>query len=143
MLTNNAQRISDIPTGLDSILLDDHTPLVVQGMEFVPSPTNRFKRTDKVLMYTEIYEPLLASADSQTRVGFAYRVFDRATNKQVFFTGLAPADNFIQKGNPVIPAGLIVAVKDLPPGAYRMVVQAVDNANNHAPDRTVDFDVTD
>ncbi len=143
VLTNNAQRISDIPTGVDSILLDDRTPLVVKGMEFVPSPTNRFKRTDNVVMYTEIYEPSLAAADSTTRVGFAYRIFDRAGNKQVFFTGLAPADNFIQKGNPVIPAALIVAVKDLPPGGYRMVVQAVDNANNHAPDRSVDFDVTD
>jgi VWFA-related protein len=143
VLTNHTQRISDVPTGLDSILLDDRTPLVVQGMELVPSPTNRFKRTDNVIMYTEIYEPLLASPDSTARVGFAYRVFDRASNKQVLFTGVAPADGFIQKGNSVIPAGMVVAVKDLPAGGYRMVVQAVDNANNHAPDRSVDFDVTD
>src|SRR5262249_5826373 len=31
-LTNSAQRISDIPTSLDAILLEDRTPLVVRGM---------------------------------------------------------------------------------------------------------------
>ncbi len=141
-MTNSAQRISDIPSGVDSVLLEDHTPLVVQGMQVFPSASNHFKRTDNVVMYTEIYEPLLTSA-TPPRVGFAYRVMERATNKEVFFTGVAAADNFIQKGNPVIPAGMIVKVKDLPPGGYRLVVQAVDDANNHAPNRTVDFDVTD
>jgi hypothetical protein len=70
-------------------------------------------------------------------------VVERATNKEVFFTGVAPADDFIQKGNPVIAAGMVVKVKDLPPGGYRLIVQAADNANNQAPNRSVDFDVTD
>jgi hypothetical protein len=37
----------------------------------------------------------------------------------------------------------MVKVKDLQPGSYRLVLQAVDAANNQAPNRTVDFDVTD
>ena len=126
-LSNSVLRISDIPSGLDSVLLEDRTPLVVKGMEVVPSADNRFKRSDNVIMYTEIYEPLLTS-DPPPRVGFAYRVFDRATDKQVFFTGLA---------------GLMVKVKDLPPGSYRLVVQAADTAHNQAANRTVDFDITD
>jgi hypothetical protein len=142
-LTNSAQRVSDIPSALDSILLEDRTPLVVKGMQVVPSASNRFKRGDNVILYTEIYEPLLASADTPPRVAFAYRVLERASNKEVFFTGVAPADEFIQKGNPVIPAGMVVKIKDLQPGAYRLIVQAVDSANNHAPNRTVDFDVAD
>ena len=143
VLTNNAQRISDIPSGVDSILLEDRTPLVVQGMQLVPSATNRFKRSDNVIVYTEIYEPSLAVPDSNTRVGFAYRVYERASNKEMFSTGLQAADGFVHKGNPVIPAGLMVKVKDLPPGGYRLVLQAADNAGNHAPDRSADFDVTD
>jgi hypothetical protein len=141
-LTNSAQRISDIPTGLDSILLEDRMPLVVKGMQIVPSASNRFKRSDNVIMYTEIYEPLLTSA-TPPKVGLAYRVYERATNKEIFFTGVAPADDFIQKGNPVIPAGMMLQIKDLSSGSYRLVVQAADSANNQAPNRTVDFDVTD
>jgi hypothetical protein len=57
------------------------------------------------------------------------------------FTGVVTADAFIQKGNPVVPVGLKVNVKDLAPGAYSLVMQAVDAAGNRAPNRIVDFDV--
>jgi len=140
-LTNSATRLSDIPTGLDSVLLEDRTPLIVKGLQVVPSASNRFKRNDNVIFYTEIYEPGLTSANPP-RVGFAYHIYERATNKDVLFSGLAPADDFIQKGNPVIPGGMMLKVKDLNPGNYRLVVQAVDSANNHAPNRIVDFEVT-
>jgi len=141
-LTNSAQRLNDIPTGLDSVLLEDRTPLVVKGTQIVPSGSNRFKHTDNVILYTEIYEPLLTSA-SPPIVGMAYRIFERSTNKQVFFTEVVRADDFIQKGNSVIPVGMKVKVDDLKPGSYRLVMQAVDSAKNHAPDRSVDFDVTE
>jgi len=141
-LTNSAQRLNDIPTGLDSVLLEDRTPLVVKGMQIVPSGSNHFKHTDNVVLYTEIYEPLLTS-ENPPIVATAYRIFEQATNKQVFFTNIIRADDFIQKGNPVIAIGMKVKVDDLKPGSYRLVMQAVDNAKNHAPDRTVDFDITE
>jgi hypothetical protein len=123
-------------------LLEDRTPLVIKGMQVVPSATNRFKRSDNVILYTEIYDPLLAS-DKPPKLGLGYHVLDRATNKELLFTGAVPADEFVQKGNPLVPAGMLVKVKDLPPGGYRLVLQAVDGAKNHAPNRSVDFDVTD
>jgi len=45
--------------------------------------------------------------------------------------------------NAVIPIGLKVKIDDLKPGSYRLVMQAIDSAKNHAPDRTVDFDITE
>jgi hypothetical protein len=141
-LTNSAQRLNEIPTGLDSVLLEDRTPLVVKGMQITPSGSNRFKHTDTVALYAEIYEPLLTS-ETPPVVGMAYRIFERSTNKQIFFTEVMRADNFIQKGNPVIPIGLKVKVDDLKPGSYRLVMQAVDSANKHAPDRSVDFDIAE
>jgi VWFA-related protein len=141
-LTNAIQRLTDIPTGLDSVLLEDRTPLVVKGMQIIPSGTNRFKHTDNVVIYTEIYEPLLTSANPP-QVGLGYRIFERANNKEVFFTGVIRADEFIQKGSPVIPVGMKVKVDDLKPGSYRLMMQAVDAAKNHAPDRAVDFDITE
>ena len=142
VLTNSATRVSDIPTGLDSVLLEDRTPLVVKGMQVVPSATNRFKRGDNVILYTEIYDPILTS-DKPPKLAFGYHVLDRATNKEVFFTGAVSADDYVKKGNPLVPAGMVVRVKDLPPGGYRLVLQAVDGAKNQAPNRSVDFDVTD
>jgi hypothetical protein len=141
-LTNSAQSINDIPTTLDSALLEDRTPLVVKGLQIVPSGSNRFKHTDKVVLYAEIYEPLLTSANPPI-VAMAYRIFERSTNKQVFFTQIVRADEFIQKGNPVVPVGMKVKVDDLKPGSYCLVMQAVDAAKNHAPDRRIDFDITE
>jgi VWFA-related protein len=140
VLTNNAQKLGDIPTSLDAALLEDRTPLVVHGLQIMPSGTNRFKRDENVIVYSEIYEPLLTS-ENPPKIGLGYRILDRASKKEVMFTGVVTADAFIQKGNPVVPVGLKVNVKDLAPGAYCLVLQAVDAAGNKAPNRIVDFDV--
>jgi VWFA-related protein len=141
-LTNSAQRVNDIPASVGAALLEDRTLLVVKGMEIPPSGSNRFKHSDNVILYSEIYEPLLTSATPPI-VGMGYRIFDRAGNTQIFFSGVQRADDFIQKGNPVIPIGMKVVLNNLKPGPYRLVMQAVDSAKNNAPDRVVDFDVTE
>jgi len=141
-LTNSVQKLNDIPQSLDSVLLEDRTPLVVKGMQIIPSPTNRFKHTENVVVYSEIYEPLLTSENPPV-VAMGYTILERASNQKVFSTGAVRADDFIQKGNPVIPIGMKVKVDDLKPGSYRLVVQAVDSVQNHAPDRTVDFDISE
>jgi hypothetical protein len=140
-LTNSVQKLGDIPESLDSVLLEDRTPLVVKGMQIVPSGSNRFKRTDNVVVYTEIYEPAL-TAEKPPVVGVGYTIFELAGNTKIFSTGAVHADNFIQKGNPVIPIGLKVKVDELKPGSYRLMMQAVDSLQHHAPDRVVDFDIT-
>lgn len=140
VLTDSAQKLGDIPTSLDAALLEDRTPLVVHGLQIMPSGTNRFKRDENVILYSEIYEPLL-STDNPPKIGMGYRIFERASNKEIMFTGVVTADAFIQKGNPVVPVGLKVNVKDLVPGSYRLMMQAVDAAGNKAPNRIVDFDV--
>jgi VWFA-related protein len=141
-LTNSALKLNDIPTGLDSVLLEDRTPLVVKGLQIVPSGSNHFKHTDNVIVYSEIYEPLMTSADPPA-VAMGYTIFERASNKKIFFTGAQRVDEFIQKGNPVIPVGMKVKVDDLKPGSYLLVMQAVDSAKNQAPNRTVDFDISE
>jgi hypothetical protein len=142
VLTNSVQKLTDIPTGLDSALLEDRAPLIVKGMQITPSGSNRFKHTDNVVVYTEIYEPLLASANPPL-VGMAYTILERESNKKLFFTDVQRADDFVQKGNPVIPIGLKVKVNDLKPGSYRLLMQAVDSAKNNAPSRIVDFDIAE
>jgi hypothetical protein len=93
-------------------------------------------------VYAEIYEPLLGTTNPPV-VGMGYRIFERASNKEVFSTGAQPAVDFIQQGNPVVPIGMKVVVKDLKPGPYRLMMQAADSAKNNAPNRSVDFDITD
>jgi hypothetical protein len=142
VLTNSMQNIGQISTGLDSVLLEDRTPLVVKGMQIIPSGTNRFKKSENVVLYTEVYEPLLI-ADKPPVLGVGYSIVNRITDKEVFATGAIRADEYIRKGSPVVPIGLIVPLKNIPAGNYRLVMQAVDSAGNHAANRMISFDVTD
>jgi hypothetical protein len=144
MISNATQRLEAIATSadLDAVLLEDRTPLVVRGMEIKPVATNRFKKTESVVMYSEIYE-LLLLGENPPKVVFGYNLLDRATNQQVMTTGSIAATDFIQKGSPVIPIGLMVKVSDLKPGQYRLVLMAIDAAGQQATNRMADFDVTE
>ena len=144
VISNAAQRVDAIATSadLDAVLLEDRTPLVVKGMAIKPVATNRFKKTDNVIMYSEIYDPLLAG-ENPPKVVFGYNLLDRATNQQIMSTGSISAEDFIHKGNPVVPIGLLVKVSDLKPGQYSLVLMAIDGAGRQASNQTADFDVTD
>jgi VWFA-related protein len=137
VLSSSMQRVDEIPTEVDATLLEDRKPLIVKGMQINPAASYQFKKTDNVVLYSELYEPLLKT-DPAMKVVAGYRVFD-ATNKQVFFTGGVPLDGFVEKGNAVVPFALKVDTKDLPPGNYKLVLLAVDGKNNQAPQRPVEF----
>lgn len=141
VLSTNLQRVDQISTDVDDVLLEDRTPLIVQGMQVTPAAKYQFRKSDNAILYSQLYAPLLAT-DKPPQVGAGYRIFDKS-NKEVVFTGAIPLDNFVQKGNTVVPFGLKLQIKDLPSGTYRLVLLAVDSAKNQAGQKEVDFTVTD
>jgi hypothetical protein len=141
VLSNSLQPVDEIPSEVDSVLMEDRTPLIVKGMKVNPSATYKFKKSDNVVLYSELYEPLL-KAENPPLVAAGFRLFDTTSNKEVFFSKAVPLAEFVQKGNPVVPFGLKVPVKDLPPGSYRLALLAVDGANNQAAPRTIEFAVS-
>jgi VWFA-related protein len=140
VLSSSTQPVDQIPTEVDATLLEDRKPLIVNGIQITPAASYQFKKTDWVTLYSEAYEPLLKTESTKVMTG--YRVFDMATNKEVFFTGAVPMDSFITKGNPVIPFALRVDTSKLSPGSYRLVLLAVDGKNMQAPQRPVEFTLT-
>jgi len=139
VLSNSVQMVNQIATDVDATLLEDRTPLIVKGMQITPAANYSFKKTDRVVLYSQVYEPLL-KGDAPPRVAAGYSILD-ASNKQVFFSGPIPLEEYIEKGNAVVPFGLIVQTKDLAPGSYHLVLQAVDGAKNQAPTRETTFTV--
>ena len=137
VLSRTVQSVDQIATDVDATLLEDRTPLIVKGMQITPAANYAFKKSDKIVLYSQVYEPLL-KAEAPPRVAAGYSIVD-SSNKQVFFSGPVPLEEYIQKGNAVVPFGLLVQVKDLPPGNYRLVLQAADGAHNQAPQREAAF----
>ena len=141
VLSTNIQRVDQISTDVDATLLEDRTPLIVKGMQVTPAAKYQFKKSDNAILYSQLYAPLLAT-EKPPQVAAGYRVFDKS-NKEVFFTGAIALDDFVQKGNTVVPFGLKLQVKDLPAGTYRLVLLAVDGAKNQAGQREVEFNLVD
>lgn len=137
-LSNRLQPISQLTASLDAALLEERTPLVVKGIELMPSSSNRFKRGDKVGLYVEVYEPLLLSSNPP-RVGILYSIFDQKTNQQVFASNTLPLEDFVQQGNPVIPVGMFLQLDQLQSGNYKLEVKARDAVGNVSPVHTADF----
>jgi hypothetical protein len=140
VLSNTLLRAGDPSSSLDAALLGDRTPLVVKGLEVVPSSSNHFKRTDSVIMYAQLYDPHGADADPPDLMT-GYRVVDLKTGKDVFGAGPIDAGSFRQKGNTIVPVGFKVPLKDVPPGSYRIDVQSGEKGGSLSPIRSVLFDV--
>jgi VWFA-related protein len=137
-LSNSIRRASDLSTDLDSQLLEDRTPLLVQGMQISPSASNHFKKTDTAAVYAEVYEPLLRQPNPP-QVAFELNVVERKTGQRKVHIGdRAPKGN---EGNPVIPLGLKLPVASLEPGSYRLELRALDTAGNISKTRSTDFEV--
>jgi hypothetical protein len=141
-LSTDFQKLNQDSTQLDAVLVEDRIPLVANGVQITPAAKYQFKKSDKVVLYSELYEPLLKN-ENPPKIGAAYYVFDKTTNKEVCFTGVVPLDEFIEKGNTVVPFTLVLTVGDWPAGAYRLVLLAIDGANNKAPQKEIDFAVSD
>ena len=140
-LSTEIQRLDQISNQMDAALVEDRTPLVVKNMQITPAAKYQFKKTDNIVLYSELYEPLLTSANPP-KLATGYRIFPKDSDKQVFFTGPVPVEEFIQKGNSVVPFALKLQVSDLPPGEYKLVLLAVDGANNQAPQKEAEFSLT-
>ena len=141
-LSRDMHRVTDMSTGLDDVLLADRTPLVVQGMQIVPTGASHFSKTDHALIYVEVYEPLLATATSFPKVGLSYQVVDRKSGeKKVDDSGLLDLSTSAKLGNPVIPLGIRIPLDKLSPGSYRVELKAMDSSGSTSPQRMAEFDL--
>jgi hypothetical protein len=140
VLSNTLLRTGDPSSTLDSALLGDRTPLVVKGLQVVPSSSNHFKRTDSVILYAQLYDPFAGEA-TPPDIMAGYRVVDVKTGKDVFGAGPMDAGTFRLKGNTIVPVGFKVPLKDVPPGSYRIDVQSGETGGSLSPIRSVMFEV--
>jgi VWFA-related protein len=129
----------EVDQGLETALLEDRTPLIAQGFQVTPAGSANFKKTDHAAMYFEIYEPALLAEQppKETAVGLQIRVFDdKGVVKSDSGGFRIPVPE--KGGNPVIPFAAQIPVSTLEPGSYKVVLLAVDNANNKV-ERTANF----
>jgi hypothetical protein len=137
-LSNNIRRASDISGDLDGQLLEDRTPLMVQGLQISPSASNHFKKTDTAAIYAEVYEPLLKNPNPP-EVAYELTVVELKSGQQKLHIGDRTPKG--KAGDPVISLGLKLPVASLSSGTYRVELRAVDSVGNSSKTRSADFEV--
>jgi len=137
VLSNDIRNVSDSSLQLESALMENKTPLLFKGLEFMPSASNHFKSTDNAAIYAEIYEPLLKDPNPP-EVAYELIVHDRKSGAEKMHIG-EKVD--VKAGNPVIPFGVRLPVDKFGPGEYRAELTAVDSQNNWTTTRVADFEV--
>jgi VWFA-related protein len=116
-------------TGTGTALLEDRTPLVAGGVRLAPAGTNKFAAVQKPLVYFEVYEPalMLPKSDKPVMVAVQIRIFDRTSGAQIVDLGGVRLPIPEKPTSPMIPWGATIPVQQLKPGAYRVVVNAIDS----------------
>jgi hypothetical protein len=137
-LSDDLRPVNQLVASLDSQLLEDETPLVVQGMEVFPQPGNHFQHGDKVTFYVEVFEPKMQSS-FVPRVGVLFDIVDAKTNKQVYSSNTILVDSFERMGDPLIPIMQAVPIDSLQAGEYRLEVRARNSMGGVTPVRTAEF----
>ncbi len=140
-LSTRFRKTAEMDQTLETALLEDRTPLIAQGFQVTPAGSSKFKKTDKAAMYFEIYEPAMLAEEppKDTAVALQIRVLDDKGAVKSDSGGFRiPLPE--KGGNPAIPFAAQIPVATLDPGTYKVVLAAVDNANNKV-ERTVTFEM--
>lgn len=119
-----------------------YVPLMFDGMEFTPAGDTRFKKGEQLFSYLEIYNSPKKEYAS-AKLYLEMKVTDIQTGELRIGTGLRPVDSPIRPDShpPAIPVVWDMEIAKLPPGSYRLEVQASDAAGSKTEWRAASFTV--
>jgi len=138
-LSNQFNSVQGLGGTVAADLLSDRTPLIAKDVEIIPSPSNHFKKTDTVGLYAQVYDPHLLD-DKPPALHIAFNIVDMKTGEVVLGAHGVDPTSFVEKGSTVVPLGLRIPIDQLPPGSYRLDLQATDDSGARSKIRSVGFD---
>ena len=143
VLSKSARRATNAGLGATgSDLFGDKVQLVASGVQFIPSGTNRFRKSDKAFIYEQIYEPALTDKNRKEYPELSAQMIlaDARTGKPALDTGRMRLKPPEEQGNPAVPLGMILPIADLAPGSYTVQINAFDSAGSQSA-RKIAFEV--
>jgi hypothetical protein len=138
-LSTDFHKVAEVEATMDAALLEGRAPLVAGAYQFNPAGANKFKPAENVAIYFEVYDPKLLD-EKPPGLSVQLKVLERKGGVPKVDSGGVDVNNFIRKGNPVVPIGLKLPTNGLTAGAYRLEMTAMDSAGRSML-RSVDFDV--
>jgi VWFA-related protein len=129
VLSKEFHRVAELDSGLDALLVQDQVPLIVDGYQIVPTGSNRYANSQRMFLFAEIYEPLLANLDADAKpaaVAFQFMVTNKKTGEKVASSDLKRLATKAQ--SPVVPFVTEIPISKLAAGSYQVEVKTLDSA---------------
>ncbi len=117
-----------------------YVPLVASGLELTPAGDTRFQKSDGLVSYFEIREPLVNGTDA-AKLQVQMRVRDVKTGEVRLQTRLLPVELTARPENSVIPVAERLPLDKLSTGSYRLEIQASNSAGKKSVWRAASFRV--
>jgi VWFA-related protein len=124
---------------IDQSHIEGSVPMVANGMQVVPSSSNRFKKDMQPVVYVEVYDPILASSNPQ--MGILYELVNRQTHQKVYSSDTIYISQNIHQGNPLVPVIFKLPMEQLPAGNYEIKIWARDSTGGTTPPQTGNFSI--
>jgi hypothetical protein len=142
VFSRDFHRIAEGDANLDAALIEDRTPLTANGMEFTPSGSAHFVRTETIALFAQIYEGALMGPNppKQMMTLVQMRVLDAKTMEMKQDSGFLKTPTSAAPGSALIPLALKVPVDKLAVGSYVLELNVQDIAGNKTK-RTAEFEV--
>jgi hypothetical protein len=121
-LSKEFWRVADLGGSLDADLMADRTPMIVHGIQFVPAGKYYFKKTDKVGLYFQAYDPRLSDSNPP-KLAAAFSIKDVKSGAVLLSSGMMDMSGFAEKGKPVIPMAIVIPVSQIPAGSYLLSLE--------------------
>jgi hypothetical protein len=123
----------------DENLLENTKLLIANGVQVIPSASNRFPQGTQPVVYVELYNPLLENRALQ--VGILFKILDNASNRMVYSSDTVPLDRFVRPGKPLVAVNFQLPADKLAPGKYRLEVWGRDSEGNVSDTRSGIFTI--
>jgi hypothetical protein len=117
-----------------------YVPLVSKGFQFTPAAYTRFKSTDHLTSYFEVYKPLVTEQPA-TQVQAHVKIVDAQTGQTRFQFAPIDATSFERRGTTTLAVAGDLPLSQLPKGDYLVEAQATDSAGRTTPMRTATFTI--
>jgi hypothetical protein len=133
------RRIQTVPEGAQAAArAPQYLPLSANGVEFFPAGSSHFAHGEQLFTYFEIYlPPDDGAATTDTR--FQIKLINAESGALRLDTGFRPAGSGSRTESGIVPISGEIPIGNLPPGRYRLEVQASDSAGIKTASRESSF----
>lgn len=119
-------------------LAPQYVPIVSKGIQVTPAGDSSFTAEERLFAYFEISGKELA-LKSHPQIQVCLRIIEAKTGAVVKEFPLIDTADYEQDGSSVIRIAREVPITNVPPGEYRLEVQASDSNGRKTPCQTANF----